>query len=338
MGTRYGLKIQRKSTVNSDSYEFRKRILPTFAPPTEIRPIIILSTFRTGSSLTGDILQRAEDSFYLYEPLNPLNYLLSRNVTRLQLVNGSVRSIGVYDFNKVSVDILTSLITCNFSSLDIDVVTHGFLFYSTKSIPYITCVNVEKRGTPLVSAVRKCLPIWKESCENSTYRIFKIVRLSMDWMKQLLDKFPKLLVVHLVRDPRPIQVSRDKLGANIFKDLRKSFHDLCDLLSWNLFFEVSLNNTYSRIVRLYYEHLALHPFRTTKWLYNTLGLHYTPEVQKHVHHLTSAGHLDDCPICAVRANSSAHVYSWKGVFNQSQLDDIQEVCGQYMRQLGYTTE
>lgn len=59
----------------------------------EIRPIIILSTFRSGSTLTGDILQQAQDSFYLYEPLNPLNYLMYgvKNATRLQLVNGSTR-------------------------------------------------------------------------------------------------------------------------------------------------------------------------------------------------------------------------------------------------------
>lgn len=52
------------------------------------------------------------------------------------------------------------------------------------------------------------MDIWKENCENSTFRIVKVVRLSMDWMEILLKKFPQLMVVHLVRDPRAIQVSR----------------------------------------------------------------------------------------------------------------------------------
>lgn len=304
----------------------------------EIRPIIILSTFRSGSTLTGDILQQAQDSFYLYEPLNPLNYLMYgvKNATRLQLVNGSTRSVGAYDFNKMSVNILTSLITCDFWSLDIDTASHGFLFYSRRSIPYITCVNLTKRRTTLLDAVRKCMPIWKENCENSSFRIFKVVRLSMDWMEILLKKFPRLMVVHLVRDPRAIQVSRDKLGDNMFENLRHGFTKLCNRLAWNLYFETRLNKTYGRIFRLYYETLALHPFKTSKWLYNSLGLTYTSEVNAHVHHLTRAGVPDDCPTCAVRANSSAHVHSWKKIFNRTHLDEIKEVCGSYMKDLGYT--
>lgn len=128
----------------------------------------------------------------------------------------------------------------------------------------------------------------------------------------------------------------DKLGANIFENLRQGFTKLCNLLAWNLYFETRLNQTYGRIFRLYYETLALHPFKTSKWLYNSLGLSYTSDVHAHVHHLTRAGVPDDCPICPVRANSSAHVHSWKRTFNRTHLDEIKEVCGSYMKDLGYT--
>ncbi|XP_062581436.1 carbohydrate sulfotransferase 4-like [Saccostrea cucullata] len=326
----------RVTDTRDSSTENEEQLSKTISLRTaDIHPIIILSTFRSGSSLTGDILQQDRDSFYLYEPLNPLNYLMYQNISNLHLVNGSVQPIGIQDFNKVSTKILLSLITCDFTSLDVHIVSHGFLYYSNKSVPYITCVDRNKRRASLLFSIRKCLPILMEACEKSSHRIFKIVRLSMDWMEMLLEKFPKLVVVHLIRDPRPIQVSRDKLGANIFKDLRKSFQELCNLLSWNLFFETKMNNTYKRIVRLYYEDLAIYPFRTSKWLYKILGLHYTSDVQAHVHHLTRAGIQSDCPTCAVRANSSAHAYSWKGFFNASQLNDIQDVCGNYMKAVGY---
>lgn len=329
-----------EKTVKTENSNNSKGAQPLQSPTSnsEIRPIIILSTFRSGSTLTGDILQQAQDSFYLYEPLNPLNYLMYgvQNATRLQLVNGSTRSVGAYDFNNMSVNILTYLFTCDFWSLDINTASHEFLFYSRRSIPYITCVHLNKRKATLLDAVRKCMHIWKENCENSTFRIVKVVRLSMDWMEILLKKFPQLMVVHLVRDPRAIQVSRDKLGAYIFENLRQGFAKLCNLLAWNLYFETRLNQTYGRIVRLYYETLALHPFKTSKWLYISLGLTYTSEVHAHVHHLTKAGVPDDCPTCPVRANSSAHVHSWKRIFNRTHLDEINEVCGSYMKNLGYT--
>ena len=120
------------------------------------------------------------------------------------------RYVGPYDFPRVSIDILKSLINCDFSSLDIETASHGFLFYSRRSIPYISCVNLNKRKTTLSQAVNKCLHIWKESCESSKFRIIKVVRLSLDWMEKLLQTFPNLVVVHLVRDPRAIQISRSK--------------------------------------------------------------------------------------------------------------------------------
>lgn len=84
-----------EKTVKTENFKNSKGAQPLQSPTSnsEIRPIIILSTFRSGSTLTGDILQQAQDSFYLYEPLNPLNYLMYgvQNATRLQLVNGSTR-------------------------------------------------------------------------------------------------------------------------------------------------------------------------------------------------------------------------------------------------------
>lgn len=84
-----------EKTVKTENSNNSKGAQPLQSPTSnsEIRPIIILSTFRSGSTLTGDILQQAQDSFYLYEPLNPLNYLMYgvQNTTRLQLVNGSTR-------------------------------------------------------------------------------------------------------------------------------------------------------------------------------------------------------------------------------------------------------
>lgn len=99
--------------------------------------------------------------------------------------------MGVYDFNKMFVNILIFLIMCDFWSFDIDIVFYGFFFYSCRSIFYIICVNLIKCRIMFLDVVRKCMVlfIWKENCENFMFRIFKVVCLLMDWMEILFKKF-----------------------------------------------------------------------------------------------------------------------------------------------------
>ena len=90
-----------------ESISMRKPVHPyaqkPTAEPVQTTAVIILTYMRSGSSLTGDILQQAPGVFYLYEPLHYLGRALAvkENVT---FVNGTVRSVVCLLFNSLPRD------------------------------------------------------------------------------------------------------------------------------------------------------------------------------------------------------------------------------------------
>lgn len=52
--------------------------------------VLILTYMRSGSSLTGDILQHSPGAFYLYEPFRALGHKSSDSFT-IQYANGTIR-------------------------------------------------------------------------------------------------------------------------------------------------------------------------------------------------------------------------------------------------------
>lgn len=53
--------------------------------------VIILTYMRSGSSLTGDILQQSPGAFYIYEPLHGLQRLANNPGSNITFINGTVR-------------------------------------------------------------------------------------------------------------------------------------------------------------------------------------------------------------------------------------------------------
>lgn len=68
---------------------------------------------------------------------------------------------------------------------------------------YTSCVK-----TAVAAVSTKCLPSLLQKCQNSPIKTIKTVRASVEEIADLKNRFPSLKVVHLVRDPRAVVMSR----------------------------------------------------------------------------------------------------------------------------------
>ena len=61
---------------------------------------------------------------------------------------------------------------------------------------------------------RLCARILREACVGRRLRVLKVVRTTMESVRPLLESLPTLRVVHLLRDPRAVALSRSAFGES----------------------------------------------------------------------------------------------------------------------------
>jgi len=66
------------------------------------------------------------------------------------------------------------------------------------------CVQVEKR----------CVSLLRSDCSSRPVRAVKSVRATMDSMEPLLRTLPNFRIIHLIRDPRAVALSRIEFDAS----------------------------------------------------------------------------------------------------------------------------
>ena len=59
---------------------------------------------------------------------------------------------------------------------------------------------------------KKCVPTITKICNTKKTLVIKTVRLGADIINTLMAKYDNLKIIHLFRDPRPVSVSRIKVG------------------------------------------------------------------------------------------------------------------------------
>lgn len=315
-----------------------------------VNKILLFTSYRSGSTFTGEIFQRNPFAFYVFEPLRFLNF--GNSISQISYIQGNI------------VKYLNDCFSCNFSNLIKD---------SQKLFPQF----IQKRNHWLNRAFRQTYIKLKPEtvdlqrialeCRRITTRVIKIIR-----GKTLKSIFPLMnssavKVIHLVRDPRAMALSRFEIKMNTYqrvsnninrylllpeyqKFIISSMREICCQYSENINLILGLlNTTETATVSLFekfyalirYEDLAFNPIEFAKKIYNFTNLSWDKFVEKWI---LASTKMDDnlkglSHVYGTTRNSSATAEAWHKKIPFSVLKKLQEIClkcdSNILQHLGY---
>ena len=151
----------------------------------QVRNILIASSFRSGSSFLGELLNQFPGIFYYFEPL----YYYSQNQEIIQE------------------QFLETLFRCQFGDSN-----HGFLEHVRERKKSFPPFHHNKRlwesceMFPKHERLEACISedYLNKVCPRFPLRLIKTVRLRVQKTKMLLENLPNTKILFLVRDPRAV--------------------------------------------------------------------------------------------------------------------------------------
>uniref|UniRef100_A0A8C5PPG0 Sulfotransferase n=1 Tax=Leptobrachium leishanense TaxID=445787 RepID=A0A8C5PPG0_9ANUR len=315
--------------------------------------VLIISSWRSGSSFIGQIFNHHDDVFYLFEPGHPVWMRL--NTESAEILHYPVR------------DLFRSLFTCDVSPL------YSYLPNGGQSISELKFF-AESRAlcqTPFCAAsipgegyernlcFHRCrnasLGKMEGLCRTYSHVVMKTVRIfNLNILLPLLqDPSLDLRILHFVRDPRAVSASRkyfsltvdDRivLGEESVIDSQKMKITLGQVMAKICNAQLAINKAANaageslrdRYMFLRYEDLALDPLENVKKIYNFTGLSLTPQQEKWIYNITHQDDLKTWGFMPYSRNANVVIQKWRKVLKFSNVQEIERLCKGAMAQFGY---
>ncbi|XP_011501740.1 PREDICTED: carbohydrate sulfotransferase 4-like isoform X3 [Ceratosolen solmsi marchali] len=274
---------------------------------------VILTTWRSGSTFLGDILNSHPANFYHYEPLLHFGIIQIRDPP----------------LSDEALENLDSMFKCDYSSLE------RYLSFGRNSHPWVFNHNTYLwKQCQLHKRICWDNRFVTKFCKLFPFQSMKIVRLRLQPMEKFLEQNELgVKIVLLIRDPRGVLQSRKH------RDWCPSEPDCFDptALCSDM---VSDYNTAARFSKLYpntfrvirYEDLSVDPYSHTEKLFEFYGLHFHENVQRFLdtHTKTDIGGLS-----STFRNSKAAPFHWRNDLDFEEVEEIQQECNLAMKLWGY---
>ncbi|XP_078000609.1 carbohydrate sulfotransferase 1-like [Glandiceps talaboti] len=290
--------------------------------------ILLVADYRTGSTFTGQLLNKNKDIFYLFEPLRVVQEMFSG-----QEVSETVR-------NRVNMELLWHLYTCNFPYYFVRHIKMWSFSRSQSDVIATLC--------PIGSGCRGLqIPDVTQACERRRHIALKTIRLHrLDVLEPLVVKDEiNLKVLHLIRDPRGVASSMKFLTSKaatlnnkrtiyetgMFPRLRQYCINAAQMVKYAKDLPSWLEDRY-KIVR--YEDLAIDPFGQAESIYNFLKIPIPTEVSTWIRENTQSEHLPRNNM-DTRRNSTEAAQSWRSKLLFLDILQVQTTCGELMDLMGY---
>ena len=197
---------------------------------------------------------------------------------------------------------------------------------------------LEKTSNQTKSSSRLCTRILRKECLKSKVRIIKTIRTRLTWLLDILEEFPSLKIIHLVRDPRAVVNSLIRVGECKVNNggVPGCSHYFCSAMEEDLSTFKILKMLYQgRILKVTYENLASKPISVSKHMYEFIDLELDVLAEGYIRNITIAGNNSTGVMSTIRTNSSIPIDAWRTRLNTENLFIVQTICKSVMEQLGY---
>ncbi|XP_075041986.1 carbohydrate sulfotransferase 4-like [Mixophyes fleayi] len=326
----------------------------SFSPSASLKPnsvhVLVVSSWRSGSSFLGQIFNHHSDVFYLFEPGHPT--WMKFQEESAELLHYPVR------------DLLRSLFTCDVSPLRQYLSNGGkrigdFRFFAESRAlctpPACSAFN-SSDGYDRYNCFQRCrnTPLDKmaEICGTYSHVVMKTVRiLDLSVLLPLFrDPALDLRILHLVRDPRAVALSRRSFSLRIEDRIllkNEGNYKKEDITTGRVMAkicksQVAINKVartakalHGRYMAIRHEDLTINPIQSLKQIYKFSGLHLTKDLKQWIYNVTHEEIKGKNGFMTFSKVSSNVIQRWRTALNFNSVNQVQQGCKEAMDLFGY---
>lgn len=308
--------------------------------------ILILSSWRSGSSFVGQLFSQHPNVFYLMEPAWHVWATMYQNSAKV--LHMAVR------------DLIWSVFKCDMSVFDAYMNEHKnksalFQWETSRALCSPPACDFFQRSDIISKHSCKTLcgnyPFSKveEACKTYSHVVLKEVRfLNIKVLYPLLtDPSLDLRIIHLVRDPRAVFHSRENVPNELARDTKivvrhnnmkgmKPYAAMKAICKSHIDIYIEIKQSLKdRYLLVRYEDIVKTPLARAAQLYQFAGLPFLPSLQSWVQHITHGQGLGT-KVFDTDARDAMNVsQAWRKTLPYLQTAMLQNICKEAMKLLGY---
>ncbi|XP_074657401.1 carbohydrate sulfotransferase 4-like [Tubulanus polymorphus] len=292
--------------------------------------VLLFTHYRGGSSFFGETFNQNPSVFYLYEP----DIFLGR----LGIDIDKDGLPGKEKFTKV----LNEYVSCDLHRVQATTLARLQIYLKTRlgGPEFVKCVETARKSKNVRPVVAKCVTEFENQCKKSRIRVIKIIRFDAELIELLMRSDPSWHVIHLLRDPRGILNSRSHIHHFKTENIPHVANSICQFMLNRIesLEQLKVQNPLYSLHEVTYEDIARDPIGQTSRVYEAIGLDRVPVQVK-----TWLSKMTQADPNARRTNiyqpspkdSVANSYKWNKSISDSNLMEINHVCGELFAKTGY---
>ncbi|MCJ8734536.1 hypothetical protein PDJAM_G00236290, partial [Pangasius djambal] len=315
--------------------------------------VLLLSSWRSGSSFMGQVFNQHPSVFYLMEPA--------------WHVWGWLQRPGARSLRMAVRDLIHRIFLCDLSVLDAYMPTHHnvshlFMWSHSRALcspPACSSLPLQHTSMTIPNCEKFCdvvgLERAAEACHSYSHVVLKEVRFfELESLYPLLhDPSLDLRILHLVRDPRAVFCSREQALSALEKDAaivldrqtqspdtqKRIMQEICrsHIRIYDTAVRKAPDFLRGRYKLVRYEDVVRNPLAEIQRMYDFVGLKMTEPVQEWIHNITHGkgkGTRSEAFKITER-NASEVSQAWRMSLKHAKVQQVQEVCKSAMSLLGY---